>query len=114
MNKELSFWKYKDESIEYRHNAVYDSLCDGKRIADVATLPIDEIRMKIDDIFFAWIKFDKNNLVFNDEVIVIYTTDQLVRFDCYRVSEDNMNNLIDIMREYDCKLYDASIDVRFD
>lgn len=34
--------------------------------------------------------------------------------ECYGVSEDNMNKLIDIMIDFDCCLYDSSIDVRFE
>jgi len=115
MALDLSFWKYEAEAaVNYKPFDVYVSLSDGKTVMGVATLPIDKIRVKIDEIFGDWEKLDDNHLVFNDETIEIFTTDQFVRFDCYGVSEDNMNKLIDIMLEFDCRLYDPSIDVRFD
>ena len=41
-------------------------------------------------------------------------TKQFVRVDCYNLTEYNMNRIIDIMLKYECPLYDAAIDVRFD
>lgn len=113
MSLDLSFWKY-EEAVNYKPYDVYASLSDGKAVTGVATLPIDEVRVRIDEVFCAWEKLDDDHLVYDDEVIEIYTTEQFVRFDCYGVSEDNMNKLIDIMLEFDCRLYDSSIDVRFD
>ncbi len=113
MAKDLSFWKY-EAAVNYKPSDVYVSLSNGETVTGVATLPIEKIRVKIDEIFGDWQKLDDNHLVFDDETIEIFTTDQFVRFDCYGVSEDNMNKLIDIMLEFDCRLYDSSIDVRFD
>lgn len=113
MALDLSFWKY-EKVVNYKPHDVYVSLSDGKTVSGVATLPIEKIRVKINEVFGNWEKLDDNHLVFDDEVIEIFTTDQFVRFDCYGVSEDNMNKLIDIMLEFDCRLYDSSIDVRFD
>ena len=41
-------------------------------------------------------------------------TKQFARFDCYFMSEDDMNKIIDIMIDHGCPLYDSAIDVRFD
>ena len=113
MSLDLSFWKY-EEAVNYKPYDVYANLSEGKTVTGVAKLPIEKIRLKVGEIFFEWEKLDDNHLEYNDEMIEIYTTDQFVRFDCYGVSEDNMNKLIDIMLEFDCRLYDSSIDVRFD
>lgn len=113
MSLDLSFWKY-EEAVNYKPYDVYASLSDGKSVMGVATLPIDEVRVRIDEVFCDWEKLDDNHLAYDEEVIEIYTTEQFVRFDCYGVSEENMNKLIDIMLEFDCRLYDSSIDVRFD
>lgn len=113
MSLDLSFWKY-EEGISYEPYDVYVSLSDGKTVTGVAILPIEEIRGKIDKVFDGWEKLDDSHLACDDEIIEIYTTEQFVRFDCYGVSENNMNKLIDIMLEFDCRLYDSAIDVRFD
>lgn len=44
----------------------------------------------------------------------IFTTSQIIRFDCYGMSEKDMNLLIDIMLAYDCPLFDPQINERFD
>lgn len=113
MASDLSFWKY-EKAVNCKPYAVYVNLSAGKPVPDVAKLPIEKIRAKVDERFSEWEKSDDNHLEFNNEMIEIFTTDQFVRFDCYSVSEDNMNKLIDIMLEFDCRLYDSSIDVRFD
>ena len=41
-------------------------------------------------------------------------TDQIVRVDCYGMTEYSMNKVIDILDKYNCPLYDSTIDVRFD
>lgn len=80
----------------------------------MAISPSKKIRVKIDEIFVGWEKLDDSHLACDDEMIEICTAEQFVRYDCYGVSEGNMKKLIDIMLEFDCRLYDSSIDVRFD
>ena len=41
-------------------------------------------------------------------------TKQFVRVDCYSMTEKNINKIIDVLLKYECPLYDAAIDVRFD
>lgn len=113
MALDLSFWKYED-GVSYKPYDVYASLSEGKIVAGVATLPIEKIRVKIDEAFLDWDKLDENHFECDNEAFEIYTTEQFVRVDCYGVSENNMNKLIDIMLEFDCRLYDSSIDVRFE
>ena len=113
MAKDLSFWKY-EEAVDYKPYDVYISLSDGKMVDGVAILPIDEIMTEVNEAFSDWEKLSDNVWEYDDESIEIYTTEQFVRFDCYGVSQDNMNKLIDIMIDFDCCIYDSSIDVRFE
>lgn len=113
MARDLSFWKYEGKNA-YVHSEVYARLSDSETVPGIETLPIDEIRVHLDTVFSSWVKPDKCHYECNGQIIEVFTTDQFVRFDCYCVSEENMNKLIDIMLAYDCKLYDSAIDVRFD
>ncbi|MBP3542663.1 MAG: hypothetical protein J6J86_00385 [Lachnospiraceae bacterium] len=80
MALDLSFWKY-EAVVNYKPYDVYVNLSDGKTVMGVAKLPIEKIRMKVDEIFSEWKKLDDNHLEFNGEMIEILTTDQFVRFD---------------------------------
>lgn len=80
MALDLSFWKYEQE-VNYKPYDVYISLSDGKSVAGVATLPIEEIKMKLEEALIDWEKLDDSHWISSDEVIELYTTDQFVRFD---------------------------------
>ncbi len=80
MALDLSFWKY-EEQANYKPYDVYASLSDGKTVAGLEQLPIEKNRAKIDEIFSDWEKLDDTHLVFDDELIEIFTTDQFARFD---------------------------------
>lgn len=113
MSKDLSFWKYEQVNNS-THKEVYEKLSNGEKVPGISILPISDIKKKIQETFWGWDKLDDTHLENSNEMIEIFTTEQFVRFDCYSVTEENMNKLIDIMLEYDCRLYDSAIDVRFD
>lgn len=83
----FEFWKY-EEAVNYKPYDVYVNLSDGKTVTGVAKLPIEKIRLKVDEIFFEWEKLDDNHLEYNDEMIEIYTTDQFVRFSSPALTQD--------------------------
>lgn len=56
----------------------------------------------------------KNKVQIANQVIELFITDQFVRFDCYNVTYEFMNLIIDIMAKYECPLYDSTISVRFE
>lgn len=113
MVRDLSFWK--DEQVNNNtYKEVYEKLSNEEKVLGISILPISDIKKKIEDAFFNWDKLDDTHLENGNEMIEIFTTEQFVRFDCYSVTEENMNKLINIMLEYDCRLYDSAIDVRFD
>lgn len=113
MARDLSFWKYEGKNA-YVHSEVYARLSDGETIPGIEILPIEEIRVLLDATFSSWNKLDEWHYEQDGQMIEVFTTEQFVRFDCYCVSEENMNKLIDIMLAYDCRLYDSAIDVRFE
>lgn len=112
MSRDLNFWKYK-EKISLKNNEVYAKLSDGEYVEGIQELPISNIIKSIDHVLSSWNKLDEAHYENGEEMVELFTTTQFVRFDCYQVSEEHMNMLIDVMLEYECPLYDAAIDVRF-
>ena len=113
MSRDLCFWKQKEKS-DLTNAEIYKKLSSGVHIDCVSEIPTEQIKEDIDKEFKDWEKegdsfFQKGNSSFG-----LFVTSQVVRFDCYSVSEIVMNKIIDIMLKYDCPLYDSVIDIRFD
>ncbi len=113
MARDLSFWR-NTESLELENKEIYSLLSDGKIVKGIGNLPTDKILSDIKQAFSGWLNNDNVYFESGDETFEIMITEQFVRFDCYSVSEYNMNKIIDIMLEYECPLYDSAIDVRFE
>ncbi len=113
MSRDLSFWKY-EVPLNLKHNNVYAELSQGMFVEGLAELPVSDILRTVDNAFVTWHKSDAVHYENGEEMIEVFTTSQFLRFDCYEVSEQHMNRLIDIMLEYGCPLYDAAINIRFD
>lgn len=116
MSMDLNFWRYK-ENIVHDHGAIYQAACcDGKLMEELEILPIDEILKRIYIDFSDW-TFSDHGRDFEKEghgAFQIFTTPQIVRFDCYGMQENDMNTLIDILIGFGCPLYDPQISTRFD
>lgn len=112
MARDLSFWKY-DNQMTYNDAEMYLKLSAGMLVEGVADLPIDRIYTTICNSFSNWNWNGDYSLEYNEQGIEIYMNPKFVRFDCYSVSNANMNLLIDIMRYFECPLYDAAISTRF-
>lgn len=116
MSVDLDFWKYKP-GVDHDDQRVYEALSDGETLADVQELPIEEIRARVREVFSGWKWPDKDNCEnpAGKGGFTLYTTSQLVRFDCYWMSEEQMNRLMDILIEgFGCPLYDPQVSTRFD
>lgn len=115
MSVDLDFWKYK-KGIYLDNDEVYaKACCNGEIVDGLEELPIKEIIEKVSGVFNNWTALDEENY---EKVgrgsFSIFTTSQIVRFDCYGMAGEDMNLLIDIMLEYDCPLFDPQISERFD
>lgn len=119
MSTSLAFWKYKD-GMYSDNKRVYEKCCNEDVLDSLEELPVKNIMLKISEVFSSWEKvdeynYDKAGIDNNGEgSFSIFTTLQFIQFDCYGMSENDMNILIDIMLEYGCCLYDPQIEVRFD
>lgn len=116
MSMDLNFWKYK-KNITHDHTAIYQvACCDGKLMEELETLLIDEILKRISVVFADW-TIQNHGKDFEKEghgAFQIFTTPQIVRFDCNGMQENDMNTLMDILIDFGCPLYDPQISTRFD
>lgn len=112
MAQDLSFWKYKSEAA-FDDEKVYTKLSLGMKVDEVEELPINKIYEDIRIAFAQWNWISKNNFENNEETIELFITKQFIRFECYSITIENMNRIIDIMNKYGCPLYDSAISTRF-
>ena len=115
MSMDLNFWKYK-ERVTHDDDRIYrQACCDGELLEELESLPIDEILNKITSVFSDWTALDKGHYEKEGRgAFEIFTTSQIVRFDCYGMQEADMNSLMDILIDFGCPLYDPQISTRFD
>jgi hypothetical protein len=112
MARDLNFWKTSKKTED--NNAVYIALSNEEYLEYIDELPKNEIQEDFDKTFNGWEKLDDVHYEKGKEAFELMITNQLVRVDCYGLSEISMNKIIDIMLKYGCPLYDPAIDVRFD
>ncbi len=112
MSRDLSFWKTK-RTAEMGNSEIYLKLSNEEYLDFVDEIPEERIIGDFKRVFSDWYE---DNFYFEkgDEAFDLMVTPQFVRTDCYGMTEDNMNKIIDILYEYGCPLYDSVIDVRFD
>ncbi len=115
MGYSLAFWKYED-GVYLDNQSVYENtIAEEQLIEGLQTLPVNEIREKFKADFSDWDWLDEDNFEHESRgAVQIYITEQAVQLDCYSVSQDDMNKLIDVMLAFDCPLYDPQIAIRFD
>ena len=115
MSMDLNFWKYKEGAV-HDNNKIYELVCcDGKMVEGLEELPINEIFEKIASVFSDWNALDNKHYEKEGRgAFEIFTTPQIVRFDCYGMQEADMNALMDILIDFGCPLYDPQISTRFD
>ena len=117
MSYDIGFWKYK-EGVAHDNAGIYEQVCsDGTLVEELESLPIDEILEKIASVFSDWTALDKS-LYENEKegkgAFEIFTTSQMVVFNCHGMQEADMNTLMDILIGFGCPVYDPQISTRFD
>ena len=90
-------------------------LSEGETLPELEDLPIADILRKIGETFSHWDALSPTDYENpNGGAFQITATPQIVRIDCYGVSGDDMNRLMDILIAFGCPLYDPQISERFD
>ena len=113
MSRDLGFWK-ANMSLDISNYEIYTLLSSEGYVANIEELPLEEILGDFGTIFNNWKSESELFFEENGESFQLMVSKQFVRVDCYNVKETNMNHIIDILRKYECPLYDPIIDVRFD
>ena len=107
--------RYK-ETAARDHSKVYrQAACEGRQLEELETLPIDEMLKKVAAVFSDW-TVQNGGTLFKKEgrgAFQIFTTPQVLRFDCFGMSEEDMNALMDVPLDFDCPLYDPQLETRF-
>jgi len=112
---ELLFWRYLDE-IYLNHHEVYESLVEKEEVDGLEKLPVEVILNRINSVFSKWERVDENSWK-NTEgkgAFQVITTPQSVKIDCYGTEGKTMNQLVDVMAEFKCPLYDPQVPERYD
>ncbi|MFH6992960.1 hypothetical protein [Flavobacterium sp. FlaQc-48] len=114
MAYDLNFWKYKS-NIYFDNQEVYKRCSEEEIVEGLEELPIDSIRKEIENEFSEW-KIDNDSWQnpSGKGAFQISNTTQFVRFDCYNMTGDDMNRIIEVLLQFDCPLYDPQTSTRYD
>ena len=112
---ELLFWRYLDE-IYLNHHEVYEALVEKEGVIGLEKLPVEVIINRINSVFSKWERIDENSWKNNagKGAFQVITTPQSVKIDCYGTEVKTMNQLVDLMLEFKCPLYDPQVPERYD
>jgi len=113
---DLSFWKYKAQT-PHQDQLVYErACCEGLAVEGLEALPIGDILQAVATAFGDWTALEPGR-VYEKEghgAFELFTTEQIVRIDCYGMKEADINAFIDVLLGYGCPVYDPQIRTRFD
>jgi len=112
---ELLFWKY-GEGVYLNNQEVYEALDDEHPVDGLEQLPTGVILNRINSVFSKWERVDefswKNNT--GPGAFCVKTTPISVKIECYGTVGTTMDQLVDIMEEFKCPLYDPQVPARYD
>jgi hypothetical protein len=114
MSYDLNFWKQQPGST-LDPQGVYERLSEGELVEGLEDLPIERIMTRIAETFTAeWERLGPNDWESSQGSFQVSTTPQSFRVDCYGLTGEVMNLIIEIGQEFGCPLYDPQTGVRFE
>ena len=114
MSYDINFWR-QERPLAAPPEDIYAKLCDGEPVPGLRTLPKAEVLARIKQVFPAFDPSESFPLIGTaDGSIEVSWSDQHFRFDLHGESESAAQKLADIMREFDCPMYDPQINTRYD
>jgi hypothetical protein len=112
---ELVFWNYKD-GFYLNHHLVYEAIAEAQIVDGLEEIQTQVILNRIENQFVSWQKVDdfsyKNNS--GKGAFHIRTTTQAIKIDCYGTEGKTMDQLVSILEEFHCILYDPQVPARYD
>lgn len=110
---ELGFWK-QPPGFDLDPKIVFATLRDGNHVDGLATLPLREMIEAIAAAFTGWNRIDTLDWEADSgEAFQLFTTPQFLSADCYSMSGEDRNRIIDVALKFECPPYDTTIDQRF-
>jgi hypothetical protein len=114
MSYDLYFWRYK-AGVKLEHQQVCELLADSKRVDGLEELPIDEVLLRVNQVFADWEKLDDVTFESGDRgAFQVFSTSQSFGVNCSGMPGEEINKFIDIGTEFKCPLYDPQVGERFD
>lgn len=119
MSYDLNFWRQSaDESRTPQ--AIYETFCAGEEVHGLVELPMSEMVAALIDAFpeaesgetgpsGRWFEG-----ISGGGAMTIEWTRFFLRADCYGMTGDDMNKVIDVAHRFECPLYDPQVNERFD
>ena len=96
MGRDLSFWKEK-RKLQIKNSEIYEELTKGNYLDCICDIPSTQILQDFMLEFAEWEHLDDSYFEKGNESFQLFVTKQFVRADCYGMTEENVNKIIDIM-----------------
>jgi hypothetical protein len=114
MSYDLVFWKHNTASV-ISPQEIYDDLMDGRPVAALDSINIPAVIARVEQAFG---KLDLDGGLATWEghsrgMFEVYTSDQHVHFCCRQLRDEDVNTLIDILKEFQCCLFDPQVNHYF-
>ena len=117
MSYDLNFWKYRS-GVYLEHQSTYERLSNGEAVEGLEVLPIGDLIGALEREFSArpgWERTDEESWESESSgSFQIFQTPQFLRVDCYGMSGEDMNRIIDIAADFGCPLFDPQVGKRYD
>jgi hypothetical protein len=113
LSYDLNFWK-QDRPLSLSPVEIYRHLSEEEHVDGLAKLPVKEILARLKARFPQFNPKDPS-IEFDEGSIEVSWSDRDFRFDLRGdIPAADQNALVEIMRGFDCPLYDPQIDKRYD
>jgi len=113
MSYDINFWK-QQRPLPLSPQEIYEKLSQREQVEGLAKLPIDQILARLKQAFPDFDPSEEFPLAETSEGSIEFIwTDYHFRFDIRGICGD-CQKLVDIMREFDCPMYDPQAGKRYD
>ena len=111
LSYDLNFWEYSFGPLK-NHQDTYERPSNGERVKGLVQIDVERILEDFSSVSTrqGFARLDDLNYEKDGEAFQITITDQFLRVDCYGVSIDNMNEMIEIAKSHRLPLYDPQVE----
>jgi hypothetical protein len=110
---DINFWK-QEHPLVIPPVEIYRALCRGEAVTGLAILPVDQILQRLTQVFPSFDPANQFPLVrTSNGSIEFWWSQQHFRFDLRGICGE-CQNLVNVMREFECPMYDPQVNRRYD